>query len=189
MTFFEYVAVLVSIIVALGIAQILSGFARTIEKPTGQKIYWVHLIWAVWLFVYLIFFWWFEFRLSQVEEWTFYAYLVVVLYATLLYLLSAILFPSREHNGIDFEERFFSRRKWFFGLLLFFLVIDLLDTLLKGTGHLSNLGPRFLIVNLVFAAVFIGGMATANRRFHAAVAVTYLVAQLEWIFERFFQVA
>ena len=96
MTFFEYIAVLVSIIVALGIAQILSGFARTIEKPQGQKIYWVHLVWATWLFVYLIFFWWFEFRLGQIEEWTFYAYLMVVLYATLLYLLSAILFPNRE---------------------------------------------------------------------------------------------
>ena len=71
MTFFEYVAVLVSIIVALGIAQILSGIARTIEKPEGQEIYWVHLLWSTWLFVYLIFFWWFEFRLGQIAEWTF----------------------------------------------------------------------------------------------------------------------
>lgn len=189
MTFFEYVAVLVSIIVALGIAQILSGIARTIEKPEGQEIYWVHLLWSTWLFVYLIFFWWFEFRLGQIAEWTFYAYLVVVLYATLLYLLSAILFPSREHDGVNFEERFYSRRKWFFGLLVLFLVFDLLDTTLKGAGHLGDLGPRYLILNSVFAAAFIGGMVTTNRRFHGAFAVIYLVAQLQWIFERFFQIA
>jgi hypothetical protein len=189
MTFFEYVAVLVSIIVALGIAQILSGVARTIEKPQGQRVYWVHLVWAAWLFVYLIFFWWFEFRLGQIEEWTFYGYLVVVLYATLLFFLSALLFPSREHDGVDFEKRFFARRKWFFGLLIFFLVIDLLDTLLKGEGHLGDLGSRYLILNWIFAAAFIGGMVTTNRRFHASLAVIYLVAQLQWIFERFFQIA
>lgn len=189
MTFFEYISVFISIIVALGIAQVLSGYAKSIENPPGQKIYWVHLLWTAWLFVFLIFFWWFEFRLSQVEVWTFYAYSVVVIYATLLYLLSAILFPGREHDGIDFEERFFSRRRWFFGFLLLFLVIDTLDTLLKGTGHLSDLGPRYLILNLVFAAAFVAGMATTNRRFHAFLAVAYLFAQLQWIFERFFQVA
>lgn len=188
MSFFEYVAVLVSIIVALGIAQILSGVARTIERPPGQKVYWVHLVWAAWLFVFLIFFWWFEFRLNALEEWTFYAYLILVLYATLLYLLSAILFPSREHDGIDFEERFFARRRWYFGLLFLLPVIDTLDTLLKGEGHLWDLGPRYLIINVVFASAFLGGMATASRRFHALIAVLYLVAQLEWIFERFFQI-
>ena len=160
MTFFEYIAVLVSIIVALGIAQILFGFARTIEKPEGQKIYWVHLLWAAWLFLSLIFFWWWEFQLGALEVWTFNAYLVVVLYATTLFLLTALLFPTREHNGIDFEERFFSRRNWFFGMMVLSMLIDVFDTALKGGGHLGDLGGRYLIELGLGASFCFGGMMT-----------------------------
>jgi hypothetical protein len=103
--------------------------------------------------------------LGKIEEWTSYAYLMVVLYATLLYLLSAMLFPGKEHDGIDFEERFFATRRWYFDLLLLFLVIDLQDGLLKGTAHFWNLGvlgPRYLIVNANLAAAFVGGLVTAH---------------------------
>jgi hypothetical protein len=189
MTFFEYVAVLVSIIVALGIAQILSGVARMIEKPEGQKVYWVHLLWAAWLFLYLIFFWWFEFQLARVEEWTFYAYGVLVLYATVLFLMSAILFPSRGHDGIDFEERFFQRRRWFFGLFILCLIINVPDTLLKGTDHLSDLGLGFWIYGISTLLMCLAGYYSTNRKVHGFIVVANLVFQVGFIGQLFFTIA
>lgn len=186
MTFFEYVAVLVSIIVALGIAQLLSGVARMIEKPEGQRVYWVHLIWAAWLFLYLIFFWWFEFQLNTVGEWTFYAYAVLVGYATVLFLMSAILFPSRGHEGIDFEERFFARRGWFFGLFIACLVINVPDTLLKGTEHLGELGAGFWAYSASSLLFCLVGLLTTNRRAHAAIAGLSLIFQVGFIGQMFF---
>lgn len=160
--FFEYAAVLVSIIVALGIAQILSGVARMIERPEGQYVFLIHLCWAAWLFLYLIFFWWFEFGLADVQEWTFYAYAVVVVYATVLFLMSAILFPSREHGGIDFEERFFARRRWIFGLFILGLIINVPDTLLKGDEHLGELGAGFWAYGLSSLVVCLVGFFSTN---------------------------
>lgn len=189
MTFFEYVTVLVSIIVALGIAQILSGVARMIEKPQGQKIYWVHLLWAAWLFLYLIFFWWFEFQLTAVVEWTFYAYAILVFYATVLFLMSAILFPSRSHDGIDFEERFFARRNWFFGLFILSLAINVPDTLLKGTVHFGSLGLGFWSYSLSSLVICLVGLLTTNRKTHAVIAGLSLIFQVGFIGQMFFTIA
>ena len=78
MDIFEYVAVLTSIIIGLGITHLLRGVAGLIQHPDQHRIYWVHLVWVGYLFFTLIFWWWWEFRLGTIETWTFYLYLFVV---------------------------------------------------------------------------------------------------------------
>lgn len=189
MSFFEYVSVFVSIIVALGITQLLLGFSRVIERPRGQRIYWVHLVWVVWLFLQLLFFWWAEFRLEGVEEWTFYGYSVVALLATALFLLSAILFPSGSYEGVDFEERFFERRRWFFGLQLVWLGIDQLDTLLKGVDYYRTLGLEYPIAVAILSVLFLIAIWTPNRKYHGALAIGILLLWLQWIGRNYYTVA
>ena len=46
MDIFEYVAVLTSIIIGLGITHLLRGVAGLIQHPDQHRIYWVHLIWV-----------------------------------------------------------------------------------------------------------------------------------------------
>ena len=58
---FEYIFVLVSIIIGLGITHLLTGLARLIQDPSKAKVYWVHLIWVFWQFLMMAFIWWFEF--------------------------------------------------------------------------------------------------------------------------------
>ena len=50
MTTFEYLAVLISIIVGLGITHLLGGVARFIHHPDRYKFYWVHLLWICYAF-------------------------------------------------------------------------------------------------------------------------------------------
>jgi hypothetical protein len=189
MSFFEYVSVFISIIVALGITQLLLGIAKLIEKPSDQRIYWVHMVWAAGLFLVLLLFWWAEFRLVTVEEWTFYSYGILALYATVLFLVSAVLFPSGSYDGIDFEERFFARRKWFFGLNLTWLAIDQLDTLLKGFDHYRNLGLDFLFTVALAASLFSAGLISQNRKLHGAIAVIAFLLLVRWIISNFSTVA
>ncbi len=94
MTMFEYVSVLTSVIVGLGVAHLLQGVARLVQHPGRTRIYWVHLLWVLFMFFAAIFWWWFEFGLVSVETWTFRLYLFVLSYAVLLYLMCALLFPS-----------------------------------------------------------------------------------------------
>lgn len=44
---FEYVTVLISIVVGLGITEVLSGIADLIKQSKRVKFYWPHLLWVL----------------------------------------------------------------------------------------------------------------------------------------------
>jgi len=88
---FEYVAVLTSIIIGLGMAQLLMGVTRLIQHPEQAKPYWVHLCWVFYMFLFSVFWWWWEFELGAIKEWTFGVYLFVIFYAFLVFLLCRAL--------------------------------------------------------------------------------------------------
>jgi hypothetical protein len=183
MEFFNYVMVLASVILGLGITHLLMGVAGILQHPGRDKIYWVHLLWVAATFLRAIFWWWFEFRLSETPGWTFTLYVFVLGYAFLIYLWCALLFP-RDLAGYDgFKDYFYSRRRWFFGLGVAGQLVDVVDTLLKGLDHFRSLGPSYPIAMFVLTALFLIAMRTRNERFQAAFAifsVTYLVAY-PWI--------
>src|SRR5690606_21015263 len=91
---YTHVRVVLGMVVGLGLTHLLRHFARIIDRRVRERTYWVHLLWAVSMFLYLLHFWWWEFRLVHTLNWTFLLFLFVALYALLLYLLCAIIFPD-----------------------------------------------------------------------------------------------
>jgi len=179
---FEYISVLTSIIVGLGMAHLLRGLAGLVQHPGRHPVYWVHLVWVATMFFNMIFFWWWEFSLAAMEVWQFQNYLFIVGYAVVLYLLCALLFPSDLEGYSGFREYFLSRRAWFFGLFGFSLVIDVYDTWLKGAEHFNSLGLEykvFVATNLL--AVFFGGVSKRSG-VQAVVAVVVFLYQIRWAF-------
>ena len=182
MTTFEYVAVLVSIVVGLGIAHLLHGVGRLISQPGRWKIYWVHLVWAFSTFLYLVHFWWWEFQMSTVEVWTSQLYMFLILYAVLLFLVCVILFPDDFPDGQDYREYFYGRRRWFFGLWFAVFSVDAIDTMLKGGEYMASLPISFWPSQGIGVVLVAIAMVTRNARFHAAFAVLYMLIQLGWLF-------
>jgi hypothetical protein len=68
---YQHVRVVISIIVGLCITTLLSGFARFVQHPKREKVSILHLGWAASLLLSIIHFWWWEFRLALVPQWTF----------------------------------------------------------------------------------------------------------------------
>ncbi len=66
---FEYVTVLISIILGMGITQIVSGIAQIIHRWEQTKIYWPHLILILLLFVIHIQEWWVTYNLRTYQYW------------------------------------------------------------------------------------------------------------------------
>ena len=112
-----HVRVLLGMIVGLGLTHLLRQAARIIEHPGDKRVYAVHLVWVFSVFVFLLHFWWWEFRLSAIGAWTFNLYLFVALYALLLYLLCVFVLPDSLHDYADYRDYFYTRRRWFFGTL------------------------------------------------------------------------
>ncbi len=66
---FEYVMVLVSIIVGLGIANILLGIGAIVDRVSRKEgrlePSWAHAMWLLYCFTWLVMFWWWEYRFSS----------------------------------------------------------------------------------------------------------------------------
>ena len=185
MEIFEYIAVLTSIIIGLGITQLLRGVARLIQHPGRDKVYWVHLVWVVTMFFNMVFWWWWEFRLNDIEAWTFHIYLFVVIYALVFYLACALLSPEDLSDYDGYKGYFYSRRQWFFGLLALSLVIDVGDSWLKGAEHFSSLGLEYAIATSAKLVLFISAAVWSNERFHVGFAIVNLAYTVLWAIRMF----
>ncbi|TGQ50071.1 hypothetical protein EN854_34435, partial [Mesorhizobium sp. M4B.F.Ca.ET.211.01.1.1] len=94
----------------------LKGLSSAIQHPGKTRIYPVHMAWVASMVLYILHFWWWEFSLREIAQWTFGIYLYLLFYAFIIYLLCSMLFPDslKEYDG--YEDYFMSRRAWFFGL-------------------------------------------------------------------------
>ena len=176
-----HVRVLMGMVVGLGLTHLLRHGARIVEHPRQVPIYWVHLIWAASMFLSLLHFWWWEFHLSMVQHWNFNLYLFVVIYALLLYLLCALIFPEQITDYQSYRDYFYSRKSWFFGTLALMYVVDYVDTWLKGIDYLRSYGFEYPIRNICYIVFSLIAMRTNSVRYHTVFAVTALLYQLSWI--------
>jgi hypothetical protein len=178
---FSHIRVVLSMVVSLGIARLLSGAARFVQHPKRQRAYSVHLLWALSLLLSMLHFWWWEFSLTQLPVWRFETYVFVVGYAALYFFLCAILFPDDLAEYSGYQDYFMSRRGWFFGLLATTYVVDLVDTWIKGAEHFAARGTEYPIRNAACVLLCLLAARTANARFHIAFVVLSLVYQISWI--------
>ena len=179
---YTHVRILLGMIVGLGLTHLLRHFARIVEQPRRHEVYWVHLVWALSMFVFMLHFWWWQFRLSTlVSQWTFALYLFVVIYALLLYLLCALVFPESMGERQSYRDYFYQRRGWFFGLLALAYVVDYLDALVKGAGLMHELGIAFPLRNACYVIAALIAARTNKTWYHALFAVGGLLFQLYWI--------
>ncbi len=172
---FEYLSVLVSIVVGLGLTHLLVSVTRVIHARHTARVYWVQLVWALNITLWLMAFWWFTFALNVVSEWNYGLYAFLLVYAALLYVLAALLFPHDPPEDQDYETHFFANRRWFFGALTLFALVDVIDFVVK-----IDSGAQF--VTLVPYALFIGPILALSvaaffiqhRGFHAFFALFVL---------------
>jgi len=177
---FEYISVLTSIIIGLGMAQLLLGVSRVIQHPEKSRPYWVHLGWVLTMFVFSVFWWWWEFNLGAIEVWTFGAYLLVIFYAFLIFLMCALLSPVNLSGYDGFKEYYYAKRGWIFGTFVVMQFVDIGVALIKGMDYFLGLGALYYVGESFIIVLSVIAIATRNESFHAAFVLallTFLVFQ------------
>jgi hypothetical protein len=175
---FDYLAVLISIILGLGITQLLTGVGRWIEQRSVLRGYSPAMIWAGILLLVHVQTWWSMFGLRFVTEWTFVRFAVVLLQPIVLYLLATIVLPTERGPVLDLRVNYRDQRRWFFGLLAFLLVVSALKDVLI-TGVLSS-GAN-LAFHVGFLVVAIAALSTEREGVHRAIAVVAAIAMLAYV--------
>ena len=170
---FEYVTVFISIILGLGVTQILTGIADLVHQNERVKVYWPHLIWVLLVLVLHVQEWWVTFQLRSYGPWRLPVFLFVLLYPVTLFILARLLFPFGLNEGvIDLKKFYFEnyRRIFLFGSLL--AVLSIIDNLLLREATISDLvGESVVLVMLATMTI----VKNSKPWLHQAVAVFMLL--------------
>jgi hypothetical protein len=182
----SHIRTVFSIIIGLSVAHLLKGVAKIIEDPQRNKPYVVHLLWVLFIFLLVVDFWWWEFKLASVTTWNFAMYGYIILYVIVYYLVCALFFPEKMKEGMSYETYYYSRNGWIFGLVALLFLMDVGDTLIKGTGYYQKLGPEYTI-RIVAHAMLCGVAAmTKNKKFHLILVILFLLYNVSWIFRKYY---
>jgi len=156
---FDYLAVLISIVLGLAMTQLLAALARWLELRGEMKAYAPAALWAGFLLLVDVQTWWSMFGLRDAASWTFLQFAVVLVQPILLFLLAALALPGPVSAERDLKAWFLRHRAWFFGLFLALLAVSVAKDLVVG-GRLPS-GPN-LAFHVALAAC--GATALASKR-------------------------
>jgi hypothetical protein len=132
MTQFEYLSVLVSIIVGLALTQLLSSAARLIQLRRRVRMHAPTLLWMPTLFLIDVQVWWVAFERRATTEWHFFGFLLYLLIPVMLFLLSYLVLPDLgDEDEADLRDNFDGNRGWFFGLLAGIGTVSLAEQALR----------------------------------------------------------
>lgn len=181
---FQYVMTLVSIIIGLGITNVLLALGAVVDRLSeGRRplrLSWASGFWMAFTFLVMIMFWWWEFRLLELlKRWELWNYLLVICYAIVLFLQATLLIPRNWDAVDDLDEYFLAKRRWFYPVLLLSSMVDLLDSYMKGgMVYIVQTGTVSWGSDLAFIPVALIGMRSRNIRVHSAMAITLFLWQV-----------
>ena len=178
---FEYLGVLLSVIMGLGVTHILAGLSKTIHHRRTLKLYWVHTLWAFNILVYIVIIWWGMFWWSAQQDWSFFQFLLLILYAIVLFLAASLLFPWDLPGDFDFEAHFFDTRPWFFSVLTIAWCIDVPETVLKSEIGLRELPDAYLVFVIAHLGFSMIGVFWSNKTFHKVFALFWSVFTIGYL--------
>lgn len=174
---FDYLSVLISIVLGLGITQILQGFAGWLGQRDRLRPYSPAVLWAITLLVAHIQTWWSMYGLRLADEWTFLQFAAVLMQPAVLYMLSTLVLTSAPGDA-DMRSNFLHHRRWFFGFFLALLVVSQLKDVIR-MGRLP--GAENLGFHAVLFMIGAAGLASARDTVQRAVAVAAFLAVLAYV--------
>lgn len=184
MSAFDYLAVLISIVLGLGVANILTGYAAIIRNRARIRSFWPTYLMMANLFLIHLQMWWSMYGLRNVPTWTFPMFLFTILQPVFIYLMSAVLVPAIPDQGeVDLEEAYFREISWFSAGLFISVVVSITRSVLTD-GHLPSV-PN-LAAHAVFAIQGLIGLLSRNKRVHMILAPAVSLVLIVYVGGLFF---
>ena len=177
---FDYLAVLISVVLGLAMTHILSGASSAINRRQHVPLDWIQLFWGFNVLAYVLAVWWGMYWWKHLAVWTVQTFAFLTGYAIVVFLMASALFPG-EGGHSELEAGAFDRnRVWFFSLLLIAHLIDIPETAAKQSDGLRAVPPEYWIVAPSFIAVAITGLLSSRRKIHRLLAPAWLTILMSY---------
>lgn len=164
MGLFEFIMVLISVIVGLALTEILTGAANLLRERRTVRFYWLHNLFQLGVFFALLQQWWESWELVDLTVISFGDVLLRLFPSIVLFLIAHLLYPSSVKNA-NLEEHYFDQSALLWGLALLGTIQgNIVSPLLRGVEVFDDpanwLG--FPVILCLLALTFSG-----NRRVHS----------------------
>jgi hypothetical protein len=173
---FEFVTVLISIILGLGITQIMSGVADLIHQWKDVRLYWPHQVWIILVFILHVQDWWLLYQLRDVTAWPLTMFLVQVLYPISLFILARILFPmAGDAKSTDMKSYYLGNYRKFFAMAMILALLSAAENVL-----FHHLGTEGWLINaaLFFGLYFLFSRPQLPERVHQGLSILLMIAMI-----------
>ena len=178
---FEFLSVFVSIIIALGISNILSSAMRLIRRRGRVHMHGATLVWMAVLFLLQVLAWWLAFQRRESTHWTFFRFLLYLLMPILVSVPGYLLVPEIElelEPSYDLEREFNHNRRWFFAIMAVMGVTAFVESAVSSGSFRLGLGSAFPLVAI---ALSLGGFAIRAKWAQLLIALAFLATLLCYI--------
>src|SRR5437667_29749 len=148
MSSFEFIAALMSIIIGLGVTNLLAGAGRAFYRRKENPIDEVHIVLTIATLLLLVLQWWVTFRWNTEVTWTFDKFLVLIAWAVVLYLLTVLLYPPDLSEAEEHQGRFDRNRAGYYSAFVATCLLDIAATV-AALGLLQPLRPENLLPHAI----------------------------------------
>lgn len=153
---FEYITILISIILGLGITQLLSDVAEVFYNSKKIKLYLPHSIWLLVVLFLHVQEWFVIYELKDYPVWKLPTFLFIILYPIVLFITAKILFPVIEgEEKVNLKEYYFQIFPKLFYLFCACILLSILFNLLflhqPFSQQLLLLIPFFIFLFVAFS--------------------------------------
>ena len=171
MSLFEFIVGMISIILALAIAQLFVGVAELTQQRERVRFFLPHSIWVANLFLITFVHWWSLWTFRELS-WNFAMFFYSLLGPSLMFFAATMLSPrDRSSETIDVMAHFLNIRQFFLSVFMIMLVLFTFDGPLFGTEELLN---ALRAAQLFLFAMAAWGLATESPRVQLAVSLAVL---------------
>lgn len=171
MGLFEFLMVLVSVVIGLGLTELLTGWANLLRARKTVRFYWIHTLFQVGIFFALLQQWWEFWDMEGVGTISFLAVLIILAPPIVLFLIAHLLFPTTA-EGADLKDYYFNQSTLLWGLVIAGTVVGtFLPPLIFGypVFHLANISGIPMIGLCLVLAV------SKNPRVHATIGPIIII--------------
>jgi hypothetical protein len=180
---FEFIIGMISVILALAVAQLFLGVADLVRHRARVSFYLGHSVWLINLFLLTFLHWWSIWAFRDLP-WNFGMFFFSLIGPSLMFFAAAVLNPKDfPEQGVELAQYFLGIRRSFFAVLIVMLVLFTVDGPFFGTEPVFNPAR---VTQLVVLAIISWGLIADGRNSHTAISITTLVILCALVVFRFF---
>lgn len=170
---FEYISVVISVVLGLAITHLLIGMVSMIQNRESTRIYWIHLLWVFNVIVYITQWWWAFHYWEKLDSWSMSDFNLLFIYSLMMAVIAGLLFPV--HGSVtDYRAFYYKQFRWFFALQFLWLSLDIVEVVVKASYGLRPIPPDYFLLTIPLIPGFLAAVFVKNPKYHAFLVLVVL---------------